>query len=34
MAAFVYYLGAFTLAAGITSAVFAVVDRIERRPGK
>ena len=34
MAAFIYYLGAFTFAAGISLLAFAVVDRIERRPGK
>jgi hypothetical protein len=31
MSAFIYYLGAFTFAAGIARATFAVVDRIEGR---
>lgn len=29
MSVFIYYLGAFTLAAGLTRAAFAVVDAIE-----
>ena len=29
MSAFIYYLGAFTFAAGITRAAFAIVDAIE-----
>ena len=34
MSAFVYYLGAFTFAAGIARAAFAVVDSIEGRARK
>lgn len=30
MAAFVYYIGAFTLSASIASTAFALVDLIER----
>lgn len=31
MATFIYYLGAFTFAAGIARAAFALVDAIEGR---
>ena len=31
MATFIYYIGAFTFAAGIARLAFALVDAIERR---
>ena len=34
MSAFIYYLGAFTFAAGIARAAFALVDSIEGGPQK